>query len=127
MISDRNVNRFWKIAIPVMAVLIPLSTLPDIKRLVHYAQKKMMAKSALLVWLSLTQLLCQVLTIHAEIEASLTDNTLVLLIYPFNHDYPQFEPRRPHSLYPSYFIAVEFIPIFSLLFSDYDLALLFLV
>jgi len=37
---------FWKITIPVMAVLIPLATLPDIKRLLHYAEKKMTAKTA---------------------------------------------------------------------------------
>lgn len=31
---------FWQIAIPVMAVVIPLFTWPDIKRVLHYMLKR---------------------------------------------------------------------------------------
>lgn len=37
--------RFWEIAIPLMAVLIPMFMLRDIKRLGHYMQKRLMQQS----------------------------------------------------------------------------------
>ena len=33
-------HSFWKVAIPIMAVIIPLFVLPDIKRMIHYVEKK---------------------------------------------------------------------------------------
>lgn len=35
---------FWEIGLPVMAIVIPLFTWPDLKRLAHYLQKRMMKK-----------------------------------------------------------------------------------
>ncbi|KAL0952003.1 hypothetical protein HGRIS_008654 [Hohenbuehelia grisea] len=37
---------FWYIAIPVMAIVIPMFTAPDLSRVWHYIQKKMLAKKA---------------------------------------------------------------------------------
>ena len=36
--------RFWEIALPVMAIVIPLFLRSDIKRAAHFVQKKMLAK-----------------------------------------------------------------------------------
>lgn len=35
---------FWELAIPILLVIIPAFTLPDIRRLIHYAQKKWAAR-----------------------------------------------------------------------------------
>ncbi|KAJ7671546.1 magnesium transporter [Mycena polygramma] len=35
---------FWIIALPVMAVVLPVFVVPDIKRMIHYVQKRMLAK-----------------------------------------------------------------------------------
>ncbi|KAJ7485857.1 hypothetical protein FB451DRAFT_1231275 [Mycena latifolia] len=37
---------FWAIALPVMSVVVPLFVAPDIRRLVHYVQKRALAKRA---------------------------------------------------------------------------------
>ncbi|KAJ7485855.1 magnesium transporter [Mycena latifolia] len=37
---------FWAIALPIMSVVIPLFVAPDIQRLVHYVQKRALAKRA---------------------------------------------------------------------------------
>ncbi|PPR02360.1 hypothetical protein CVT24_011704 [Panaeolus cyanescens] len=37
---------FWEIALPIMAVVIPLAMLEDIKKLFHYIQKKTLSKNA---------------------------------------------------------------------------------
>lgn len=44
---------FWEIALPVMVVLVPLFTLPDIKRLIHYVEKRMSSEVAVRVRLSI--------------------------------------------------------------------------
>ena len=41
---DLGVTRFWIIAIPVMAIVVPLFLWNDIQRLVHYMQKRMIVK-----------------------------------------------------------------------------------
>lgn len=40
---------FWIIALPVMAVVIPLATWRDILGIIHYVQKKVLAKNAVKV------------------------------------------------------------------------------
>ncbi|KAJ7220163.1 magnesium transporter [Mycena pura] len=35
---------FWAIALPVMAIVLPIFIVPDIKRMVHYVQKRMVTK-----------------------------------------------------------------------------------
>ncbi|KAK7032805.1 magnesium-like protein [Favolaschia claudopus] len=35
---------FWEIAIPVMAVVLPIFIVPDIKRMIHYIQKRVLTK-----------------------------------------------------------------------------------
>jgi len=37
---------FWIIALPVMAIVLPIFIVPDIKRVVHYVQKRMVTKKA---------------------------------------------------------------------------------
>ncbi|KAJ7183207.1 magnesium transporter [Mycena filopes] len=37
---------FWIIALPVMAIVLPVFVIPDIKRMIHYVQKKMLTKRA---------------------------------------------------------------------------------
>ncbi|KAF8899336.1 magnesium transporter [Infundibulicybe gibba] len=37
---------FWAIALPVMAIVLPIFILPDLKRILHYIQKKMATKKA---------------------------------------------------------------------------------
>src|SRR6201996_5064833 len=39
-----SVCRFWAIALPVMAIVLPIFIVPDIKRMVHYVQKRMVTK-----------------------------------------------------------------------------------
>ncbi len=39
-------SRFWIIALPVMAVVLPMFIAPDIVRIVHYCKKKMTAQRA---------------------------------------------------------------------------------
>jgi hypothetical protein len=44
------------IALPIMAVVVPLFTAPDIGRMVHYVQKRMLTKNAVKVsWFCLAQ------------------------------------------------------------------------
>ncbi|KAJ3865714.1 magnesium transporter [Lentinula novae-zelandiae] len=38
---------FWEIAIPVMLVVIPMFLMPDLKRMLHYIQKRMVSQKAL--------------------------------------------------------------------------------
>ncbi|KAJ3722353.1 magnesium transporter [Lentinula raphanica] len=38
---------FWEIAIPVMLVVIPMFLMPDLKRMLHYIQKRMASQKAL--------------------------------------------------------------------------------
>ncbi|KAJ7746354.1 magnesium transporter [Mycena metata] len=40
---------FWIIALPVMAVVLPIFVVPDIKRMIHYVQKRMLTKKAVKV------------------------------------------------------------------------------
>ncbi|KAJ6570112.1 magnesium transporter [Mycena vulgaris] len=35
---------FWIIALPVMAIVLPIFIVPDIKRMIHYVQKRMLTK-----------------------------------------------------------------------------------
>ena len=42
-------HRFWKIAIPVMALVIPLFTWPDMKRAAHYAEKRWATRRPMMV------------------------------------------------------------------------------
>ncbi|KAJ6577447.1 magnesium transporter [Mycena capillaripes] len=35
---------FWIIALPVMAIVLPIFIVPDIKRIIHYVQKRILAK-----------------------------------------------------------------------------------
>lgn len=44
-----RICRFWAISLPVMAVVIPLFTFPDIRRMVHYLQKRAMSKKVVQV------------------------------------------------------------------------------
>ncbi|KAJ7650745.1 magnesium transporter [Roridomyces roridus] len=37
---------FWAIALPVMAIVLPIFIVPDIKRMIHYVQKRYLAKKA---------------------------------------------------------------------------------
>jgi hypothetical protein len=37
-------RRFWIIALPLMAVVLPVFIVPDIKRMIHYVQKRILAK-----------------------------------------------------------------------------------
>lgn len=37
-------NSYWIIAIPLMAIVVPLFLLNDLKRMVHFVQKKIIAK-----------------------------------------------------------------------------------
>jgi len=37
---------FWEIALPVMAVVLPIFIIPDIKRMIHYVQKRILTKKA---------------------------------------------------------------------------------
>ncbi|KAJ7454681.1 magnesium transporter [Mycena latifolia] len=37
-------RRFWIIALPVMAVVLPIFIVPDIKRMIHYVQKRILTK-----------------------------------------------------------------------------------
>ncbi|TFY79352.1 hypothetical protein EWM64_g4661 [Hericium alpestre] len=39
--SDRI---FWAIALPLMAIVVPIFTMPDLRRLIHYVKKRMVAK-----------------------------------------------------------------------------------
>jgi len=41
---------FWQIALPVMSILVPLFTWPDIKRLIHYVEKRMTSDVAVKKW-----------------------------------------------------------------------------
>ncbi|KAJ3782239.1 magnesium transporter [Lentinula aff. detonsa] len=38
---------FWEIAIPVMLVVIPMFLMPDLKRMLHYIEKRMVSQKAL--------------------------------------------------------------------------------
>lgn len=42
-------HSFWEVAIPIMAVIIPLFVLPDIKRMIHYVEKRISANQAMKV------------------------------------------------------------------------------
>ncbi|KAJ7880974.1 hypothetical protein B0H14DRAFT_2705638 [Mycena olivaceomarginata] len=42
--SPRSHCPFWIIALPLMAVVLPVFIVPDIKRMIHYVQKRILAK-----------------------------------------------------------------------------------
>ncbi|KAG7100027.1 hypothetical protein E1B28_001813 [Marasmius oreades] len=45
-VNENSDLLFWKIAIPIMAVIIPLFLMPDIKRVIRYIGKRMSTKKA---------------------------------------------------------------------------------
>jgi hypothetical protein len=44
--ADAPLSRFWIIALPMMAIVIPLFLYADITRLAHSLKKRMIAKAA---------------------------------------------------------------------------------
>lgn len=44
-----HAHRFWKIAIPVMAFVIPLFMWSDLGRAAHYAEKRWTARRSMMV------------------------------------------------------------------------------
>ena len=45
----------WAIALPIMAIVLPLFIAPDIRRMVHYVQKWMLTKKVVKVRRALTR------------------------------------------------------------------------
>lgn len=44
-VADLNATHsFWELAIPILLVIIPAFTMPDIERMIHYTQKKWAAR-----------------------------------------------------------------------------------
>jgi len=88
---------FWYIAIPVMAVVVPIALWSDVKKMVHYLQKRVATKNAVKVSaIDLRVDFDLEFSILADLQAGLIVDSLPPSLPPVLH------PRCPFSVFLLY-------------------------